>query len=396
MAAKHCCNIDPSIKGDHDISAFEFDKSLYADDGSFLFPYRKELELGTNILVKHFTKFGMKMHIGTGEKKSKTEFTLFPNSKGAMGQSRNPISIINDAGGEIGQVTHAESFVYLGSTIPEDLDDMLSVKARICKAQAVFNALRKPVFNSKDFSLTLKGRLYNILVLSVLMYGAESWCTLSPHVQALSVFHHRCARDMCRVSIFAKQRTTKLLKKLKLSSMQSILSSRFLHWLGHVARLPETAPPRMMLTSFITHEQNKITKDGHSVFSKPSTMNNSLLKKNARFQKRTYGSNAFKWLERAAEHPEFKDTVFDINPETNTSLKENISEGLSCKSPQDFDFQHSWLTLAQNRETWTEVCLLADHELKGKARVERRQKIASKAKAKNSRLINDAAIWHLY
>eukprot|EP00978_Attheya_sp_CCMP212_P004868 scaffold10680_cov64-Attheya_sp.AAC.12 len=46
---------------------------LYVDDGAFIFTNKPDMEKVASIIFEHFTRFGLIMHIGTGEKKSKTE-----------------------------------------------------------------------------------------------------------------------------------------------------------------------------------------------------------------------------------------------------------------------------------------------------------------------------------
>ena len=393
--------MDPKAKGDNDISAFEFVSSLYADDGAFIFAFRKDLEVGTNLLVKHFRKFGMQMHFGTGEKSSKTEFTCIPPSTraGFQGHSIAPVPIFKSVDGvqtEIGNVTVANAFVYLGTTINYDLDDLVGIKKRIGQAQGMFNKLENCVFKSKDFPIALKSRLYSALVLSILLYGSESWLTTGTHLKLLKTFHHRCVRIICGTTLFAFQRTSKLLKKANISSIESLVGSRFLNWLGHVARMPETAVPRKLLTAFVTHEQVRETIRGTRKFQRPKTASslNGALKRRSYFQ-RTYKRSALEWLERATKHPEFEDTKFDEDPATDSVLRELLTKGLSCRSVRDFDVP-SWYTLAVDRILWNEVCLLVDHEVRGDQRIAKRQKKDSKFQAKTFTLNADAAIWQLF
>ena len=51
---------------------------LYVDNGAFPFEDRLQLELGLSLIHNHFLKFGIEMHIGRGNKASKTEFIFFP------------------------------------------------------------------------------------------------------------------------------------------------------------------------------------------------------------------------------------------------------------------------------------------------------------------------------
>jgi hypothetical protein len=387
--------VDPEVKGDNGISAFELMVSLYADDGAFLFTYRKDLEVGTNILVKLFKRFGMQMHIGSDDKKSKTEFTCF--SKGGQnpfgGQSKLPVSIFDDAGEKIGIVTHTPDFIYLGTAIADDLDDTIAVKLRIGQAQGMFSKLEKCLFKSKDFPLKLKSRLYSALILSVLLYGSESWCTTGKHIQLLNAFHHRCVRSMTGSSLFAFQRTSKLLKKLGLPTIESLVGSRFLNWLGHVARLPETSFQRKLLTSFVTHEQAKNVQANK--FTRPATSTQDHLKRN-RYFKRTYGQKAAEWLTRATEHPDFNEPgSFDKDPDSDLVLRNCFTKGIFCQTVSESNEVPSWYVLAQDRILWNEVCLLVDHECLGKTRIAKRQKKAAKNKARDSSLNAEAEIWCL-
>ena len=51
---------------------------LYVDDVSFDFETRKDMETGFNLVLKHFNRFGLQMHIGSKSQPSKTECVFFP------------------------------------------------------------------------------------------------------------------------------------------------------------------------------------------------------------------------------------------------------------------------------------------------------------------------------
>jgi hypothetical protein len=55
------------------------------------------------------------------------------------------------------------------------LSDSHDVSNRIRTASAFFGALRETVFGSKYVPLQAKAALYSSKVLSVLLYGCESW-----------------------------------------------------------------------------------------------------------------------------------------------------------------------------------------------------------------------------
>ena len=56
------------------------------------------------------------------------------------------------------------------------LSDSHDVANRIRKASAAFGALRETIFGTKYVPLQAKAALYSPGVLSVLLYGCESWC----------------------------------------------------------------------------------------------------------------------------------------------------------------------------------------------------------------------------
>ena len=49
------------------------------------------------------------------------------------------------------------------------------VTRRIARAARAFGCLRVPVFKNKDLSLVTKRRVNRVVVLAVLLYGAETW-----------------------------------------------------------------------------------------------------------------------------------------------------------------------------------------------------------------------------
>ena len=53
---------------------------FYVDDGAFPFKNREQLTRGISLIYSHFTRFALEMHVGRGEKFSKTKCIFFPPS----------------------------------------------------------------------------------------------------------------------------------------------------------------------------------------------------------------------------------------------------------------------------------------------------------------------------
>ena len=148
-----------------------------------------------------------------------------------------------------------DCFCYLGSFLTRECNDNVDVDARINLASRAFGKLRKCLFASTSISYKAKKFVYECLILAILLYGAEHWCLTESLFRKLRVFHARCVRAMCRVNRLHTRvyriRTSDLLNRLSLQSIDSYVNRRQLRWLGHVARMEPQRLPRKMLTSWV-------------------------------------------------------------------------------------------------------------------------------------------------
>jgi hypothetical protein len=82
------------------------------DDGAMLFKNREDLKKGTNLIMSHFARFSLEMHIGRNKKQSKTKCVFFP----AFEHKHNDADTSNCAVAK-GHVQFTKQFKYFGSTI---------------------------------------------------------------------------------------------------------------------------------------------------------------------------------------------------------------------------------------------------------------------------------------
>ena len=73
------------------ITKFDLWASLFADDCGLLFNSREDLVAGANCLFEGFERFGLHMHIGRGDQKSKTEAMYCP-ARGTQSSSSRTTS----------------------------------------------------------------------------------------------------------------------------------------------------------------------------------------------------------------------------------------------------------------------------------------------------------------
>ena len=115
--------------------------------------------------------------------------------------------------------------------------------------------MRKCFFEKSYFSLDAKRQVYKVCVVSVLLYGSETWVLTEELFRKLEVFHNHCVRVICGVSRWRQWHhrihTWELNEKLEISPMREMIYTRQLRWLGHVRRMPEDRLPRRLLTSWV-------------------------------------------------------------------------------------------------------------------------------------------------
>ena len=152
-----------------------------------------------------------------------------------------------------------DRFGYLGSILTNNCSDREDVLSRIKKAGNMFGSLKKCLFGNKMVYVKVKGKVYESLILFILLHGSESWCLTEELYRWLRNFHNRCVRAMCDVNmidVFEKRITTEsLLIRLGISCIDVYVVRRQLRWAGHVARMEMDRLPRKMLSSWVNEKR---------------------------------------------------------------------------------------------------------------------------------------------
>jgi len=92
-----------------------------------------------------------------------------------------------------------EKFCYLGSNVTASGSFVSELDARIGKAASTLGKLRSRVWANQHLSIHVKIRVYVACVLSMLLYGCETWPTCR-YQKRLNAFHFRCLRSILGVS----------------------------------------------------------------------------------------------------------------------------------------------------------------------------------------------------
>ena len=253
-------------------SLFNFWRSLYADDGAFIFCNRDDMVKGMSLLHIHFKRFGLLMHVGTRAKaggqdsKSKTEAMFFPWQLGKPALTKANKAILrshittNAADFDLtcengGYISFTNKFCYLGSILTPDLSDELDIQRRIQLASQAFGSLRSKVFCNRSLHSSIRTQLFQAIVINLLLWGCESWGLKACHHQELSVCFNRWIRAMNGVSKIDRITNVELRRRLDIESITEIMDRRRMNWLEKLADMPATQSdnrlPRMLLGAWI-------------------------------------------------------------------------------------------------------------------------------------------------
>ena len=133
--------------------------------------------------------------------------------------SNAPITIDGDT------LETVEEFTYLGSCLTSGNAVCKDIKSRLGKNRNAFFKLDQ-IWKSKQYSIRTKIKLYNINVLSVLLYSSECWRAVKKEMKSLEAFHHQSLKEICRISWLQKISTAELYRKTESSSVVQCIKHR--------------------------------------------------------------------------------------------------------------------------------------------------------------------------
>ena len=181
---------------------------LFADKGTLVAHSAEEMQKIVDAFSDASKKFGLKINI------KKTEVLYQPNS------TRTREDDIMVDGNKLNSVLE---FTYIGRTIPCNrcIDD--EMQRRMAKASAYFDRLRQRLWNNQHVSMRVKGKIYLAIVLSTLLYGAETWTVYRRQVKKLHAFMMRHLRLIMRITCLDKVTNKSILEWTGWPSMEDHL-----------------------------------------------------------------------------------------------------------------------------------------------------------------------------
>ena len=158
-----------------------------------------------------------------------------------------------------------------------------------------FGRLRERLWNIHNVSIRVKGIIYRAIILSTLLYGAET--VYRRHEKKLHAFMMRHLRSIMKIRWQDKVTNIKVLKRAGLPSMEELLMRKYLRWTGHLLRMPTDRLSRQVLYSQLP--------DGQQPRGRPRLRYKDTIKRN--LKKMDIDTNSWKSL--ALQRDVWRDTV---------------------------------------------------------------------------------------
>ena len=191
----------------------------YADDLDLIGRSKGDVEKNFLAIESAASSIGLKVN------EDKTKYLFSTRSEERRSQLGSTVTM-GDFKFEV-----VEKFTYLGSEINTQNDITREIRRRIVLANRCLHGLSK-FMRSRDPSKETKLKLYNELILAVLLYGSESWTLRAKDEQLLNVFERKVLRliygPVCREGewrsrynheLYALSRQQKVTDKIKVKRL---------------------------------------------------------------------------------------------------------------------------------------------------------------------------------
>ena len=207
---------------------------LYADDSALLAHSEDELQRITSAFTLTSEKFGLHINV------DKT-FCFFQPSPDTT-ELATPKILVNGR-----TVECCTDFCYLGSNLSTDLTVRRELRTRVSKASKAFGRLDSRVWKNHNLKMETKLAVYKAMVLSVLLYGSETWTLYRRDIRYLDRFHLQCLRRILGIQWSDMTPDTAVLRKANTKGIEALLVLNQLRWVGHICRMDDQRIPKQLL-----------------------------------------------------------------------------------------------------------------------------------------------------
>ena len=155
------------------------------------------------------------------------------------------------------QLEQMENFVYLGGKISSNGGSESDVTRRIDLVRGIFQNLNQ-IWTSKELSRPTKMQVYETLVLSALLYNADTWTLKEVHKNRLRVLEMTFLRKIEGVTCWDRIRNKEICARLSLRrTVIQWIQQRRLRYFGHVSRMCQNRFPRIAMEGYVHGERGR-------------------------------------------------------------------------------------------------------------------------------------------
>ena len=130
-----------------------------------------------------------------------------------------------------------ENFTYLGSIQTSDRYCRSDITRRIGLTSSAMSSLSN-IWNTKHLSIQMKVRVYQTLVLSILLHASKTWTSPTSDMRAIKSFHKKCQRRILGIRWHDFIRNCEVSLRTGLAPVSDRITRGRNAIFGHVARLP--------------------------------------------------------------------------------------------------------------------------------------------------------------
>ena len=132
-----------------------------------------------------------------------------------------------------------EELTYLGSVMASNGKFAQYIERRRAAATRAFDILRRRLWGRREVSLKVKTKIFNAVVLPVLLYGATVWTLTRTEERRLDAFEMGMLRSIAGVKWDDFVRIDDIRARLEQLPVSLKLRSAKMKWLGHGERMGE-------------------------------------------------------------------------------------------------------------------------------------------------------------
>ena len=192
-----------------------------------------------------------------------------------------------------------------------DLDTEITKRYGI--ALASYDELRKSVFKSNHINLEAKVKLYNMSVLTRLLWECNNWQLSKSQIKKLESFHFQCLREMMGKTYRDHITVEEVMKATKSERLEFQISMRRLRMVGKIERMDNKLLPKKIMYGTLDHTKIPSATCSGNLIKKIKNPFMSVVQKDLKI----FNIEANRFKELASNRKKFNDLIRTSKVEAN-------------------------------------------------------------------------------